>query len=85
MKTFDLEGRTTRFAKAVVKFVRSISKDAVNDRLIRQVVGASGSIGANYREANDALGKKDLKNNSQGGERGRALVGVALGGKSGQS
>ena len=25
-----------------------------------QVVGASGSVGANYREANDALGKKDF-------------------------
>jgi four helix bundle protein len=32
----------------------------MNDRLIGQVVGASGSVGANYREANDALGKKDF-------------------------
>ncbi|MDP2940422.1 MAG: four helix bundle protein [Candidatus Omnitrophota bacterium] len=32
----------------------------MNDRLVSQVVGASGSIGANYREANDALGKKDF-------------------------
>jgi len=32
----------------------------MNNRLIGQVVGASGSIGANYREANDALGKKDF-------------------------
>ncbi len=32
----------------------------MNDRLVGQVVGASGSIGANYREANDALGKKDF-------------------------
>ncbi len=30
----------------------------MNDRLIGQVVGSAGSIGANYREANDALGKK---------------------------
>lgn len=27
---------------------------------MRQVVGASGSGGANYREANDSLGKKDF-------------------------
>jgi four helix bundle protein len=32
----------------------------MNNRLIGQVVGSSGSIGANYREANDSLGKKDL-------------------------
>jgi len=27
---------------------------------VGQVTGSSGSIGANYREANDALGKKDF-------------------------
>ena len=32
----------------------------MNDRLIGQVVGAAGSVGANYREANDALGKRDF-------------------------
>ena len=28
--------------------------------MINQVVGSTGSVGANYREANDALGKKDF-------------------------
>jgi four helix bundle protein len=28
--------------------------------LIKQIVGSSGSIGANYREANDALGYNDF-------------------------
>lgn len=32
----------------------------MNDRLVGQLVGAAGSIGANYREANDVLGKKDF-------------------------
>jgi len=32
----------------------------MNNRLIGQIVGSAGSIGANYREANDALGKKDF-------------------------
>jgi four helix bundle protein len=32
----------------------------MNDRLIGQVVGSAGSIGANYREANGSLGKKDF-------------------------
>lgn len=60
MSNFDFEIRTTKFAKEVIVFCRSIPFDAVNDRLIRQVVGSSGSIGANYREANDALGYKDF-------------------------
>jgi four helix bundle protein len=34
--------------------------NSMNDRLVGQAVGAAGSIVANYREANDALGKKDF-------------------------
>ena len=57
---FDLERRTTEFAKQVILLCRKLPKDAVNSRLVSQVVGSSGSIGANYREANDALGPKDF-------------------------
>jgi four helix bundle protein len=32
----------------------------MNERLVGQVVGSAGSVGANYREANDAIGKKDF-------------------------
>lgn len=56
---FDLEDRTLKFAKRVAKLCRALPLDAVNDRPIRQVMGSSGSVGANYREANDALSKKD--------------------------
>ena len=59
---FDLEKRTTEFAKQVIILCRKLPKDAVNNRLISQVVGSSGSIGAKYREANDALGTKDFVN-----------------------
>jgi four helix bundle protein len=59
-KEYNLEKRTTDFAKVVIKICRSLPSDPVNDRLTGQVVGAAGSIGANYREANDALGKKDF-------------------------
>ena len=37
-----------------------LAKNPINSRLIGQVVGSAGSVGANYREANDALGKKDF-------------------------
>ena len=59
-REFDFEKRTTEFAKAVVKVCRSLSRDPISDRLMGQAVGAAGSVGANYREANDALGKKDF-------------------------
>jgi four helix bundle protein len=58
--TFDLEQRTTEFAKRTVKLCRAIPKDPVNNRLTGQAVGSAGSVGANYREANDSLGKKDF-------------------------
>jgi len=60
LRKFDLEERTTNFAKAVIKLCKMLSRGPMNDRLIGQVIGASGSIGANYREGNDALGKKDF-------------------------
>ena len=57
---FDLEKRTTEFAKRTVKLCRALPKDSINNRLTGQAVGSAGSVGANYREANDALGKKDF-------------------------
>ncbi|MEK7208393.1 MAG: four helix bundle protein [Patescibacteria group bacterium] len=58
--SFDLETRTTKFASDVVRLCVQLPRNPINDRLTGQTVGAAGSIGANYREANDALGKKDF-------------------------
>jgi len=57
---YDLEERTLLFAKAVRVFVRSIHKDIANIEDSKQLVRSSGSIGANYIEANDSLSKKDF-------------------------
>lgn len=57
---FDLERRTTDFAKKVIKICQLVPRNPINDRITGQLAGCSGSIGANYREANDALGKKDF-------------------------
>jgi len=57
---FDLERRTTNFAKKVIKICQAVPRNPINDRITGQLAGCSGSIGANYREANDALGKKDF-------------------------
>jgi len=57
---FDLEERTTKYAKRVIRLCRELPKNPVNNRLTGQVAGSAGSVGANYREANDALGDKDF-------------------------
>jgi len=60
MHKFDLEDRTTEFARRVVRLCMALPKNSMNNRLTGQAVGSAGSVGANYREANDALGKKDF-------------------------
>src|SRR3989338_1362090 len=58
--TFDLEERTTEFGKKVILLCKRLPRNPMNDRLVGQAVGSAGSMGANYREANDALGDKDF-------------------------
>jgi len=57
---YDLEERTFLFAKNVRLFVKSLPKSIGNYEDAKQVVRSSGSVGANYIEANEALGKKDF-------------------------
>lgn len=59
-KQFDLEERTFEFAKNVRDFVGLLPKSASNIEYIRQVIRSSGSVGANYIEANESLSKKDF-------------------------
>ena len=59
-KRFDLEDRTFAFAKRVREFVKTLSKTTGNVEDARQLIRASGSVGANYIEANEALSKKDF-------------------------
>lgn len=57
---YDLEQRTLAFSKNVLMFCKTLPQDAVMRPLISQVVRSSGSIGANYIEANESLSKKDF-------------------------
>jgi len=59
-KRYDLEERTLQFAKDVRAFVKSLPRTIANEQDIRQLVRASGSVGANYIEANEPLSKKDF-------------------------
>ncbi len=58
---YDLEERTFRFAKEVCQYTKKLKKTIPNIEYIRQVVKSSGSVGANYIEANECLGKQDFK------------------------
>lgn len=59
MAIYNLEDRTLLFSKDLLASCRKLPKNNINLPLINQVVRSGTSIGANYREANDGLGKKD--------------------------
>ena len=59
-KQYDLETRTCEFAGQVRFFVKKLPKTISNIEDGKQVVRSSGSMGANYIEANEALSKKDF-------------------------
>jgi four helix bundle protein len=59
-KQYDLEDRTRVFAENVRAFAKKIPKTLANVEDAKQVVRASGSVGANYIEANESLSKKDF-------------------------
>jgi four helix bundle protein len=59
-KQYDLEDRTLEFAKQVREFVRKLNRTMANMEDSKQLLRSSGSIGANYIEANEALSKKDF-------------------------
>ena len=59
-KIYNLEERTAVFAESVIDFVKKIGVNPINKRIIEQLVGSSGSIGANYCEANESESRKDF-------------------------
>lgn len=59
-KQYDLEERTLRFARAVRDFVKKLPKNTANIEYGKQLLRSSGSVGANYIEANESLSKKDF-------------------------
>lgn len=58
-KQYDLEERTFKFAKSVIKLINKVPKTLANVEIARQLIKSSGSAGANYIEANEALSRKD--------------------------
>ena len=59
-KQYDLEERTFTFAKRIRVFVKKLPRTVGNIEDGKQLVRSSGSVGANYIEANESLSKKDF-------------------------
>jgi len=59
-KQYNLEARTFEFAKKVRLFVKSLAKTIANIEDGKQLIRSSGSVGANYIEANESFSKKDF-------------------------
>ena len=59
-KLFDLEDRTFNFAKNIRAFARQIPRTIGNIEDTKQIIRSSGSVGANYIEANESSSKKDF-------------------------
>ncbi|MBU4332124.1 four helix bundle protein [Patescibacteria group bacterium] len=59
-KQYDLEERTGKFAKRCREFEKQLPRTAANIEDGRQLIKSSGSVAANYIEANEALSRKDF-------------------------
>ncbi len=57
---YNLENRTYLFARECRFLIRELSKIINNIEDGKQLIRASGSVGANYIEANEKLGDKDF-------------------------
>jgi four helix bundle protein len=57
---YDLEEKTLKFAQTVIKYIEKLPKTLTNIEVSKQLIRAAGSVGANYIEANEALGRKDF-------------------------
>lgn len=60
VRPYDLEDRTLLFSQEVIQLVKLLPKNQINFRLCDQLIRSATSVGANLREANEALGRKDF-------------------------
>lgn len=59
-KIYDLGDRTRQFAKDCRVLVRTIKRDFINHEDSKQLVRSSGSVAANYIEANESVSEKNF-------------------------
>lgn len=61
MRPYDLEERSFEFARDCRLLIQKLPNTLSNMEDGKQLIRSSGSIGANYIEANENLGEKDFK------------------------
>ncbi len=59
-RKYDLEDRCLAFSKSVRMLIKKLPYTLSNREDGKQLLRSSASVGANYIEANEALGKKDF-------------------------
>ena len=57
---FDLEERTFNFTRNVRLFLKKLPRSIITEEDGRQLIRSSGSVGANYIEANESISAKDF-------------------------
>ncbi len=60
IRKFDLEERTYNFAEKVKFYILGLPKNTTNIEYGKQLARSSGSVAANYIEANESFSKKDF-------------------------
>ncbi|MDB5152983.1 MAG: four helix bundle protein [Mucilaginibacter sp.] len=60
VKKFDLEDRTFDFANTCKEFLKRIDKSLHNIEYYKQLIRSSGSVAANFIEANESFSRNDF-------------------------
>ncbi len=61
IKIYDLEERTAKFGENIIEFAKELPKNIITIDIIKQLIRAGTSVGANYNEADCAETKKDFE------------------------
>ncbi|GAA3963988.1 four helix bundle protein [Mucilaginibacter dorajii] len=59
-KKFNLEDRTYDFANNCKEFLKRIDKNIHNNEYYKQLIRSSGSVAANFIEANESFSRNDF-------------------------
>jgi len=59
-KPYDLGERTKKFALSVREYIKSLPRTIADIEDAKQLIRSSGSVGANYIEAEESLSRKDF-------------------------
>lgn len=59
-KPYDLEERTFEFAQQAMHYFKALPYNIANTEIAKQGIRSSGSVGANFIEANEAFSRKDF-------------------------